>query len=240
MTGRPVLVNLMCNSSHLSVCQPEHGSQLFSVWLGDILLYFESLLKSFSLQIWKHCSWPWPFPLVCLWHCVFCEDSIGTCVEDKEGGHECKRIRETQGNIYCRTCQTETCLLKSYMWWLPGKVSWNWCWPDCLLLLLLQPSELIMEEASLIPGSMEEKYWLAGGWMGMWIPDWRFELTMDVRSVTEREIGFSQLRVTHGHEHYDWLCSLGGKMASSLERPFFESIYFFAKWNWAKLPGCCL
>lgn len=79
-----------------------------------------------------------------------------------------------------------SCLLQSYMWWLPGKVSWNWCWPDCLLLL--PPSELIMEGASLIPGSMEEKYWLAGGWTGMWIPDWRFALTMDVRSVTEREM----------------------------------------------------
>lgn len=86
-----------------------------------------------------------------------------------------------------------SCLLQSHMCGLPGKVSWNWCWPDCLLLLLL-PSELIMEDASLIPGSMEEKYWLAGGWTGMWIPDWRLELMMDVRSVTEREtMGFSQL-----------------------------------------------
>lgn len=68
---------------------------------------------------------------------------------------------------------------------LPGKVSWNWCCPDCLAAL---PSELIMEDASLIPWSMDAKYWLAEGCMGMWIPDWRFALTMDVRSVTGREI----------------------------------------------------
>ena len=98
-----------------------------------------------------------------------------------------RREDSTAGVTEPDWAQLPVCSTQSYMWCLPGKVSWNWCWPVCLPLLLL-PSELIMEDASLIPGSMEEKYWLAGGWTGRWMPDWRFELTMDVRSVTEREM----------------------------------------------------
>lgn len=91
-------------ASYLSVCQPEHRSQLFSVWLGDILLYFKSLLESFPLQVWKHRPRPWPFPLVRLWHCVFCEDGIRTWKTRQ--GHEVKKQRESKGKS-CR-CHTHT------------------------------------------------------------------------------------------------------------------------------------
>lgn len=181
--------------SYLSVCQAEHGGQLLSVWLGDILLYLKSLLEPFPLQVGKHRPRPRPFPLVRLWHRVFREDGVrawktrrGRGVKNQKKNRN-RREHSMQVPPHLQTVSRTgpaPCLSQSYMWWLPGKVSWNWCWPDCLLLLL--PSELIMEGASLIPGSMEEKYWLAGGWTGMWIPDWRFELTMDVRSVTEREM----------------------------------------------------
>lgn len=196
----PVQASLMSNTTaYLSVCQAEHRSQLFSVWFGDILLYFESLLQSLSLQVWKHRSRPRPLPLVRLRHCVFCEDGIWTYKTGRTWGKEqTERGRFTAGVSRLQTGNRTgqpLSLSPSYMWSLPGKVSWNWCWPDCLLLLLL-PSVLIMEDGSLIPGSMEEKYWLAEGWTGTWIPDWRFELTMDVRSVTGREMtGFSQERV---------------------------------------------
>lgn len=74
---------------------------------------------------------------------------------------------------------------------LPGKVSWKWCGPDCL-----PPSALITEDASVLPGSRDEKYWPGGaGWTETWCwwtPDWRCELTIDVRSVSEPEINYSE------------------------------------------------
>lgn len=63
--------------SHLSVCQAEHGGQLLSVRLRDILLYFKSLLQPFPLQVGEHRPRPRPFPLVRLWHRVFREDGVG-------------------------------------------------------------------------------------------------------------------------------------------------------------------
>lgn len=129
-------------------------------------------------------------------------------------------------------------------------MSWNWCWLDCLLLL---PNELIMEDASLIPGSMEEKYWLAVGWMGTWIPDWWFELTMDVRSVNRaRDDGLQSGKsyiVTH--RQLTWTLSVtllreGGKKVSSLKklRPCFEfiawiSLLYCFRANF-QLHCCCL
>lgn len=69
--------------SHLSICEPQHGSQLLSVRLGDVLLYLESLLQTFPLQVGEHGPRPRPLPLVRLRHRVFREDGVGTCRRQK-------------------------------------------------------------------------------------------------------------------------------------------------------------
>lgn len=80
----------VCESSYLSICEPQHGSQLLSVRLGDVLLYLKSLLQAFPLQVGEHGPRPRPLPLVRLRHCVFCEDGVGTWRRQKHtrGGHE--------------------------------------------------------------------------------------------------------------------------------------------------------
>lgn len=179
--------------SYLRVCQAEHGSQLLSVRFGDVFLDLKSLLQPLSLQVREDCPGPRSFPLVRLRHRVLCQDCVRPWKTQGGGGGERREDRNhshLSGVIKLRRPSLLPAPALSSQS-LPGKVSWNWCWPDCLPLppvLLLLPSALIMEAASFIPESMEEKYWLADGWTGMCIPDWRFELTMDVRSVAEREL----------------------------------------------------
>lgn len=76
----------MTSFSHLSVRQPQHGRQLFSVRFGDVLLDFKPLLQSFSLQVGEHRPGPRPLPLVGLWHGVFGEDGIRTWKTGVEDG----------------------------------------------------------------------------------------------------------------------------------------------------------
>lgn len=162
-------------------------------FLSGLVTYFwiSNLFSSPFLCRFENTALDHDLFLLYVWGIVsLVRTAYGPIKRQKGGSQIIVKIRGSWPESRCESrCSSQ---LNSYRWCLPGKVSWNWCWPECLLLLLL-PSELIMEDASLIPGSMEEKYWLAGAWTGIWIPDWRFELTMDVRSVAQWEMmGFSQ------------------------------------------------
>lgn len=118
---------LTFESSHLSVCQPEHRSQLFSVRLGDIFLYLKSLLQSFPLQVGEHRPRPRPLPLVRLWHRVFSEDGVRTYGRHQEDimrlNKKRKERRESRGTSSLQVSHTSkkqqfpVCdITSSYMW----------------------------------------------------------------------------------------------------------------------------
>lgn len=73
-------------TSYLSVCQAQHGSQLLPVRLGDILLDLEPLLQPFPLQVREHGPGPRPLPLVRLRHGVFGENGIWACEMQEDEG----------------------------------------------------------------------------------------------------------------------------------------------------------